>query len=253
MAMLKKTLVAAVACGAIAFAASAYAQTGAAGPAGSVGAATPGMAGGVGTPTGPALGNTGTNTGGLAGTNGMNSTANNGLPGTSSNTLANNSPGRNGIGTTSNNVATNNTMGANGIGSGTAPGANGIGSNNMTTTMGGTRLAQNQTANSPGTSGPAGTTAGAAPVAGAGALPAGGTALGGNGIRHRVVATHQITHHVVRRVANVYPGRHITHLRMATHFVQGRTYGLTAMAMENARERRITSKLNRAQLRGPIG
>lgn len=259
MAMLRKTLVAAVACGAIAFAASAFAQTGAAGSAGSVGAAgATGTAnaapGSIGAGTG--LGAPGTSGPGGT-TSGMNSTLNIG-PGTRPNPIPNTSVARNGIGT----------------------------SNNTNANMTGNQLAQNNL----GTSRPAGTTPAAAnpgggPITAAGALPAGGggAALGGSGIRHRHVAVvHHITHHAIRRVARNTTVHRITHLRLTTHHVigyvapmpggigfgstaaiQGLNLGNTAtpvaglstrqMARVNARERSITATLNRAELNRTIG
>lgn len=76
MAKLKKTLVAAIACSAMAFAAPAFAQTGGAGGATGAGAA-PG-AGAPGATPGTGLGSTGMNTGGLPGSiDGTNSTLSN--------------------------------------------------------------------------------------------------------------------------------------------------------------------------------
>lgn len=143
MAILKKTLVAAVTCGAIAIAASAVAQIGATGPAGSVGGGGAAMTGpaGTGTTAGTGLGSTRT-TGPAGTTGGINSTLNNSLPG--SNTPANNDIGRSGIGANSN------------IGSSTL-GSNGIGSS-VTGNMTGAQLAQNNI----GPNSPAGTASSAA-------------------------------------------------------------------------------------------
>ena len=253
MAMLKKTLVAAVACGAIAFAASAFAQTGAAGPAGA--------AGGSGAAAGAAMAGTapGSAGGELSATNaGTNSTANNSLGRTNSN-----------IGT-ANNVASNT--------------ANN-GTDNATGHMAGNQLSQNNPANNPGSS-RAGTTPAAnsgAPVAGAGALPAGETALGGNGItRHRVAVVHHITTHRARRLAGNVTVHHVRRFRVTTHHViglsapipgeagvgsaaaiEGLNLGNTAtpvaglssrqMARVDTHERHITAELNRASLQGSIG
>lgn len=141
MAKLKKLLVAAVACGGIAFAgsqaegaagAAGAAGAGAAGAAGTAGAiagiaggaGTAGSIGGIGTPAGGSLGSIGANFG-------INSIQSNSAISSASNSVA-----TGGVGASGNsgfntagaaNSSTGGTAGANGIGAGTALGGNGIG------------------------------------------------------------------------------------------------------------------------------
>ncbi len=259
MAMLRKTLVAAVACGSIAFAASAFAQAGGAAGGGAAGA-------GAGGTTGASIGSAGTGTAGSTGLGGTGATGTTmGTPGTingginstlsrpsgtmnTNNSLALNS---NSLGTNSS-ASTNNTLGST-AGGGTALGGNGVGS--TANSLSGNQTAQNNprvnagpgVTNNLGTTGPAGSTSVSSALAttpGAGIAPngapslttAGGSTnvLGGNGVEQRRrlaratisrtrVAQEHVTHAVHHRVVANPENRHITRIRHAAN-IPGRTY-----------------------------
>src|SRR5690242_10433114 len=255
MAMLKKTFMAAVACGSIAFAASAFAQAGGAAGGGAAGASAGGMAGasmGAASATGTAgtigstPGATSSTTGSVAGTTttGVNTTMNNnaGLS-TTNNTLASNSTT---LGT-NNRMATNNTLGTNNI-----AGANGIGTNNM--------LAQNNVGvnagpgvtNNLGTHGPAGSTSvssAQAATPGAGIPPTGAPALTTAGGSTKTLGEKGVTEH--RRLAREHASHTVHHHLAANverhHVVHG-VWG-REMTRMNAREHDVTARLNRDELR----
>jgi hypothetical protein len=255
MAMLKKTFLAAVACGSIALAGSAFAQAGGTAGGGAAGASAGGMAGasmgatagtGMAGTTGTSLGGTSTMTKSPAGT--TNTTVNgtlNGNTGLSStnNTLANNSST---LGT-NNRTATNNMLGTNNT---TTLGVNGAGTNNI--------LAQNNlgvnagpgVTNNLGTRGPAGSTsvssaeAGIRPNSAPSPTTAGGSTnrLDGNAVvEHRQIA------HAPNSHAHVAAIEHARH-RVAFNHEWRREMG--SITRLNAREHNVTARLNRAQLNG---
>jgi hypothetical protein len=262
MAMLRKALVAAVACGSIAFAASAFAQAGGAaggstagaGAGGTAGASTGSAAGtGTGGTAGAGLGGTST-TGTTTGTLGTtNSGTNSSMSSPAGTTTTNNSTALNSntLGT-SNNTGINSTLGGTAAG-GTALGGNGVGST-TTNTLSGNQVGQNNlgvnagpgVTNNLGTRGPAGSTSVSSALAttpGAGVAPNGAPSLttpggstnvlGGNGVAQRrrlaraqvsnnKLAQDHATHAVHRRVANL-ENRHVTRIRHAG-IIPGRTY-----------------------------
>ncbi len=254
MAMLKKTLFAAVTCGSIAFSASAFAQaaagaggTGSAiGAVGSIGSA--GMAATTGISTGTGIG---------AGANKINSTLSNNWPGINrpggtGNTRGTNSPlAANGVGAVNGlgggGTASGNPAGTTGMGENTALAGNGVGVNS---TLPGNRLALGGTTSDVtdnlGTRGPAGTTSLESALAptpratnSAAVLSAAGgivPSAGGNGFTNqRVVRSHT--------EAAIFPGLRIDDTATPIHGLRAR-----AIAKVSSRERHITAKLNRAEL-----
>ncbi len=285
MAMLKKTLFAAVACGTIALTASAFAQAGGAGGGGGTGSATGATAG--------AMGSVGTGMAGTTGTLGTGSMPRTGATGNGISGTSNNTPGTNNITGTNNTLAANgpnnglginngpgvggtagNLAGTTGLGGTATPGGNGIGGNNNM--LAGNRLALGGTTNSVnnnlGTRGPAGTTSVQSALAttpratnNTGLSTAGGIVppAGGNGFtNHRVIGSNE---NLNQRTTQRSVANHRNHEARAGQFGVGSNAAFAgldlgntatpvrglrprAMARVSSREHRITAELNRAEL-----